>query len=104
VTPFAAAGLLHATGSGDSPVEAGQGANLFHSGSGAITWLQLAVGFDSQSRDGRLVYRFETGWVVPLHDEGLQLVDGNPTDADWKAIRLVTRGKLVLGGSSGWAF
>jgi hypothetical protein len=101
--PFAAAGVIHATGI-DQPVEFKSDNDLFHYKVGKATWLQLAGGLDGQGPGDHWAVRFEGGWAVPLEDDGLQVIDGNPTSDDWKAVKLVTRGKLVLGASIGYAF
>jgi hypothetical protein len=101
--PFAAAGLIHATGLPQA-VEFKQDAEQFHYTVGSATWLQLAAGLDAQAPGDWFVVRLEGGWVVPLQDEGIAVVDGNPSSSSLDAIRVLTRGKLVLGLSLGAAF
>ena len=101
--PFAAAGLIHAFGLPD-PIEYKQGGEQFHYKVGSASWMQLAAGLDGQGPGDWFVLRFEGGWVVPLQDEGILLVDGAASSDTWHAIHVVTRGKLVLGVSFGAAF
>jgi hypothetical protein len=103
VTPYVAAGGIWSAGhSGPVVVNAGKEDEFsFHIGQAA--YLQSVVGVDVQDAS-RFTYGFEVGWAQALNDRDLHLISGTPGDSDWKFVKAVAAGGIVVGGSVGYAF
>ena len=54
--------------------------------------------------DPQTIHQSDGTWSQPLNHRDLTLLSGTPGSTDWKEVRLIAGGGLVLGGSIGYAF
>lgn len=103
LSPYAAVGGLWSRGLPDTKtINQGQQDEFsFHLGQ--AVYLQSVLGLDYQD-DNRFTFGLEVGWAQALNHRDLHVVSGKPTDADWKFVKAVAGGGIVLGGSIGYAF
>ena len=103
LTPYAALGAIVSRGHPDAQTIKQDDGDQFQFHVGPAAYAQAVAGLDFQDQD-RISYSIELGWAQALNHRDVHVISGTPSDTDWREVRLVTGGGVVVGGSIGYAF